>query len=98
MRSLSITPLEKPLVLLVDDLPANLHVLVSMLKANFRLKTATSGASALALINNQPELPKLVLLDVRMPGISGIEVLQQMRKEPLNRDIPVIMVSADSSE
>lgn len=98
MRSLSITPLEKPLVLLVDDLPANLHVLVSMLKANFRLKTATSGASALALLNNQPELPKLVLLDVRMPGISGIEVLQQMRKEPLIRDIPVILVSAYSSE
>ncbi|WP_445370738.1 EAL domain-containing protein [Methylomonas sp. HW2-6] len=91
-------PSLKPLVLLVDDLPANLHVLVSALKADFRLKTATSGADALALLEQQDDLPKLVVLDVKMPGIGGIEVLRRMRASPATGDIPVILLSADSSE
>jgi diguanylate cyclase (GGDEF)-like protein/PAS domain S-box-containing protein len=89
---------EKPLILLVDDLPTNLHVLISALKTDFRLKTATSGASTLALLKEQTELPKLVILDVKMPGMSGIEVLHRMRDEPGTCHIPVILVSADASE
>ncbi|MDO9141924.1 MAG: EAL domain-containing protein [Methylobacter sp.] len=98
MNEFDLMPYEKPLILLVDDLPTNLHVLVSMLKADFRLKTATSGASTLALLKNQPELPKLVILDVKMPGMDGIEVLRQMRDEARTCNIPVILVSADVSE
>lgn len=89
---------EKPLILLVDDRPTNLHIMVAALKADFRLKTATSGASALALCQDQAELPKLLVLDVNMPGMSGIEVLRRMRDEPHTCDIPVILVSADVSE
>jgi diguanylate cyclase (GGDEF)-like protein/PAS domain S-box-containing protein len=89
---------EKPLILLVDDLPTNLHIMVSALKTDFRLKTATSGASALALFKNQDELPKLLVLDVNMPGMSGIEVLRRMREDPNTHDVPVILVSADISE
>lgn len=89
---------ERPLILLVDDLPTNLHVLVSALKMDFRLKTATCGASALALLSAQSELPKLVVLDVKMPGLSGIEVLRQIRLDARTCDIPVILVSADISE
>lgn len=92
------TQIEKPLILLVDDLPTNLHVLVSALKSDFRIKTATSGASTLALLKNQAELPKLVILDVKMPGMSGIEVLRRMRDDPYTFAIPVILVSADLSE
>lgn len=89
---------DKPLVLLVDDLPTNLHVMISALKTNFRLKTATSGESALALCKEPAELPKLLVLDVNMPGMTGIEVLRRMRDDPNTRDIPVILVSADISE
>lgn len=64
---------QQDLILLVDDLATNLHVLVSALKADFRLKTATSGASALMLMENKAELPKILILDVKMPGMSGIE-------------------------
>ncbi|WP_231886619.1 EAL domain-containing protein [Methylomonas methanica] len=88
---------DKPLVLLVDDLPANLHVLVSALKADYRLKTATSGLDALKLLQ-QPDKPKLVLLDVKMPGMNGIEVLRRMRDDLQISDIPVILLSADASE
>ena len=90
---------EKPIILLVDDLATNLHVLISMLKDSFRLKTATSGASALALMNSpNEELPALVILDVKMPNMSGIDVLRQMRDDPETCNIPVILVSADISE
>jgi len=98
MNDTNPTQQEKQLILLVDDLPTNLHVLVSALKADFRLKTATSGESTLALLKDQAELPKLVILDVKMPGISGIEVLRRMREEPRTCHIPVILVSADVSE
>jgi PAS domain S-box-containing protein len=98
MNDTILTQHEKPLILLVDDLPTNLHVLVSALKTDFRLKTATGGASALALLKNQTELPELVILDVKMPGMSGIEVLRRMRDEPSTCHIPVILVSADVSE
>ncbi len=98
MSTVHSPPGDKMLILLVDDLPANLHVMVSALKAEFRLKTATTGASALALFKDQAELPKLVVLDVKMPGMSGIDVLRRMRADPSTCDIPVILVSADMSE
>ncbi len=88
----------KPQVLLVDDLVANLQVLVAGLQDEFSLKTATSGASALNLLERLSELPKLVVLDVKMPGMNGIEVLRRMRKDPRTMDIPIILISADASE
>ncbi|MBC7683187.1 MAG: EAL domain-containing protein [Ferruginibacter sp.] len=98
MNDMEVIPYVKPLVLLVDDLPTNLHVLVFALKTEFRIKTATSGTSALALLNTHAELPKLVLLDVKMPGMDGIEVLRRMRMDSRTSDVPVILVSADISE
>lgn len=98
MDNNSQTPAEKPLVLLVDDLPANLHVLVAGLKNDFRLKTATSGAETLALLGHHYDLPKLIVLDVKMPGMSGIEVLRRIRCDPHISDIPVILLTADASE
>lgn len=89
--------LSKSLILLVDDLPANLHVLVSALRDDYRIKTATSGEAALKLVA-LPNKPDLILLDVMMPGMSGIEVMQRLRLSQDTRDIPVIFVSADDSE
>ncbi len=89
--------LEKPMILLVDDMPANLHVLVSALRADYRIKIATCGEAALELAK-RPDRPELILLDVMMPGMNGIEVLQHLRECRETCDIPVIFVSADSSE
>ncbi len=88
---------EKPLILLVDDVPANLHVLAAALKTKYRIKIATSGQAALDLVALDDK-PQLLLLDVMMPGMSGIEVLRQMRARQSTADIPVIFVSADNSE
>ena len=87
---------DKPLILLVDDTPANLHLLVSALRANYRLKTAANGQSALDLVARQDK-PDLILLDVMMPGMSGHEVLRRLRENPASSHIPVIFVTADDS-
>ena len=88
---------EKPLVLLVDDVPANLHTLAFALKQHYEIKLATNGPSALALAQLDDQ-PQLILLDVAMPGMDGIEVLRRLRDNPYTYDIPVIFVSADASE
>ncbi len=88
---------DAPLLLLVDDMPANLHVLVAALKTEYRIKTATSGKAALELAARE-DRPEIILLDVMMPEMSGIEVLRHLRAKEETRDIPVIFVSADTSE
>lgn len=93
----ALKPQARPLILLVDDMPANLHLLVASLKADYRIKTATNGRSALNLAGRD-DRPNLILLDVMMPGMNGIEVLRQLRSNPETSEIPVIFVSADASE
>ncbi|TAN48151.1 MAG: EAL domain-containing protein [Methylococcaceae bacterium] len=94
---MNVQPPEKPLILLVDDIPANLHVLASALKQHYEIKMTTSGAAALELAQ-QDDQPQLILLDVVMPGMDGIEVLRRLRENPKTYDIPVIFISADASE
>lgn len=88
---------DKPLLLLVDDTPSNLHVLAAMLKHDYRLKLATNGPDAIALCHKE-EQPQLLVLDVMMPDMSGIEVLAALRADPHTAAIPVIFLSADDSE
>lgn len=88
---------KKPLILLVDDVPANIHVLAAALKADYRIKIAVNGPAALDLAERHDK-PELILLDVMMPGMNGIEVMRELRERPETKDIPVIFVSADSSE
>lgn len=87
----------KPLILLVDDVPSNLHVLVSALKDTYRIKTAVNGPDALELAAREDK-PDLILLDIMMPGMSGIEVLQHLREQPSTGGIPVVFITADNSE
>ena len=87
----------KPLILLVDDMPSNLHVLVSALKDTYRIKTAVNGPDALDLAAREDK-PDLILLDIMMPGMSGIEVLQHLREQPETGRIPVVFVTADNTE
>ena len=94
---MSIQPVGKPLILLVDDIPANLHVLVSALREDYRIKTATCGEDALALAKRE-DRPELILLDVMMPDMGGIEVLKHLRESQETRNIAVIFISADNSE
>jgi putative two-component system response regulator len=83
----------KPLVFIVDDVPENIQIALSHLKdLGFEFAYATSGEMAVERIQNRP--PDLILLDVMMPGMSGFETLQALRKNITLRSIPVIFLTA----
>ncbi len=88
---------DPPRLLLVDDQPANLHLLAEILRDDYAITTTTRGAEVLDLAGSQPQ-PDLILLDVMMPDVNGLEVLRRLRANPQTSDIPVIMVSADGTE
>jgi phosphoserine phosphatase RsbU/P len=83
---------EKKLVLVVDDATANLQMVHSMLKDDFKIRVATSGAKALALVKTKPQ-PDLILLDVTMPEMDGYEVCTLLKASAEFRDIPVIFLT-----
>jgi len=83
----------RPVVLVVDDLPDNLTVLGDLLQAHYRVRVANSGLAALRLAASAPR-PDLILLDVMMPGMDGLEVLRRLQADPQTFDIPVLFVTA----
>jgi phosphoserine phosphatase RsbU/P len=83
---------QKKTLLVVDDAPANIQVVQSILKDEYKIRVATSGEKALELVKNQP-LPDLILLDVMMPGLDGYQVCAQLKAAPETRDIPVIFLT-----
>ncbi len=84
--------IEKKLILVVDDAPANLPVVRAILKDEFMIRIATSGAKALDLVRAKPQ-PDLILLDVEMPEMDGYEVCGILKATPETRDIPVIFLT-----
>jgi phosphoserine phosphatase RsbU/P len=86
---------EKKLVLVVDDSTANLQVVHAMLKDDFKIRVATSGAKALALAKDKPQ-PDLILLDVMMPEMDGYDVCAILKATPEARDIPVIFLTGQT--
>jgi len=80
-------------ILIVDDAPANLRLLAEMLAARgYRVRAVTSGDRALTSARAAP--PDLILLDIRMPGMNGYEVCQQLKAGRQTCHIPVIFISA----
>jgi len=80
-------------VLVVDDILANVRLLEAKLAAEyFEVVTAMNGADALEAV--QRTRPDIVLLDVMMPGIDGIEVCRRIKSNPATQHIPVVMVTA----
>jgi len=80
-------------ILIVDDTVANLDLLKAVLESHsYEVKTASSGPQALASIKES--IPDLVVLDVMMPEMSGYEVCQAIRQDPLTKSLPVLMLSA----
>ncbi|EGA72364.1 putative two-component regulatory system response regulator [Vibrio sinaloensis DSM 21326] len=84
---------EKPIVLVVDDIPDNIHTLSGILSDEFRIKAATSGAKAIQIANSAPK-PHLILLDIMMPEMDGYEVCTKLKNNPFTADIPIIFVTA----
>ena len=86
----------KALILCVDDEPVNLTIMEELLQDNFELVTVKSGASCLEQVGLQK--PDLILLDVNMPDMDGLETCVRLREDVETADIPIIFVSALASK
>ncbi len=86
---------DKPTLLVVDDVPDNLDVMVELLGNDYQVKVASSGERALKILA-QGKIPDLILLDVMMPEMDGFEVCRQIKADPKTNDVPVIFLTAMS--
>ncbi|MDH3227911.1 MAG: response regulator [Thermoleophilia bacterium] len=82
----------EPVIAVVEDNPDNRLLIQAMLGGRFRLVEFEDGSSALAAMRAEP--PALVLLDISLPGMSGVEVLEHMRADPALAQLPVVAVTA----
>ena len=83
-------------ILVADDTPENIDLLSALLRQDYRVKVATSGEKALAIVNST-EPPDLILLDIMMPGLNGYDVCRRIKANPDRRGIPIIFVTAMTS-
>src|SRR4051794_12632622 len=86
---------EKKVVLLVDDEAANIQIVNSILKDEYKIRVATNGAKAMELVSATP-VPDLILLDVVMPGMDGYEVCTRLKTSPETRDIPIVFLTGQT--
>jgi two-component system phosphate regulon response regulator PhoB len=84
-------------ILVVDDEP-DIVALVAyhLAKAGYRVSTAATGTEALDAARNEP--PSLVVLDLMLPGLSGFDVLEQLRASEATKDVAVLMLTARRDE
>ena len=79
-------------ILIVDDVKANVDILIAALRGEYKLSVALDGENALRNVERNP--PDLVLLDIVMPGIDGYEVCRRIRASETTREIPVMFLSS----
>lgn len=85
-------------VLIVDDEPNVRELIRDTLELeDHEVIEAVDGPTALDALRDEP-LPDCVVLDIMMPGISGLDVLTEVRAKPLTKDLPVILLTAMSDD
>ncbi|CAB3790020.1 Anaerobic nitric oxide reductase transcription regulator NorR [Pararobbsia alpina] len=83
---------DRPLILVVEDVPANLSILLDLLSGDrFAVSVAEDGESALEQVNYVR--PDIILLDVMMPRLDGFATCRQLKANPATRDIPIIFMT-----
>ncbi|MGY3859205.1 response regulator [Aeromonas intestinalis] len=80
-------------VLVVDDTPDNLMLMAELLRDKYRVKLANNGEKALRILAGDP-LPDLILLDIMMPGLSGLQVAERLQQDGRTRHIPIIFLTS----
>ncbi|WP_022852111.1 response regulator [Limisalsivibrio acetivorans] len=82
----------RPLVLIVDDISKNIQLLSTILsRKNYQIAFANSGEKALEFLEKRT--PELILLDIMMPGMDGLEVCRRIKEDQYTKEIPVIFLT-----
>ncbi|MBQ1782577.1 MAG: response regulator [Gammaproteobacteria bacterium] len=79
-------------ILVVDDEPGQIGLLINLLKESYRVQVATSGESALRICHSDTP-PDMVLLDIMLPGLSGFDVAVQLRQHPSTETMPILFIT-----
>ena len=86
----------KDTILVVDDTPHNLRLLVSLLSKEYEVLVASDGTTALSTVNDQ--MPDLILLDVMMPNMNGFEFAEAVRGGGVWKEVPMVALSSHATE
>jgi putative two-component system response regulator len=87
---------EVPKVLVVDDVDMNVIILGEILQDEYQVATANNGKEALEYLRKAEVLPKIILLDVMMPEMTGREMFEIMKADAAFKRIPVIFITAEN--
>lgn len=80
-------------ILLVEDNPVNRRLAVFLLRSQgYHVSEATTAQEALAMLEN--ERPDLIVMDIQLPGMDGLEVTRRLKAQPTTADIPVVAVTS----
>ncbi len=85
----------KASILCVDDEPVNLAIMEELLRDNYALNTVNSGEGCLEQVSLQK--PDLILLDVNMPKMDGLETCARLKSDTNTAEIPIIFVTSLST-
>jgi len=88
--------MEKPYILAVDDEELNLIILDELLGDKYEISFVKNGLCCLESVNER--IPDLILMDVNMPTMSGLEACSRLKKHPSTTHLPIIMLSALACE
>lgn len=89
--------ISKKTILVVDDIPENIAILIDILSADYKVKVTTQGKTALK-ISKSNDPPHLILLDIIMPEMDGYEVCRRLKADISTKKIPVIFVTSRNEE
>ena len=92
MRKLKILILEDDIIEVMK-----LNRTISSLKLNHKIIEANNGEDALKLLENKEELPDIILLDLNMPKINGIEFLSMIKKDPMLQYLPIVILTTSNN-
>ncbi len=88
---------EKPTALIVDDVDFNRMLLIDILGDSFNVIESSGGRDALQILKERPDEISIMLLDIMMPDISGLDVLKQMHELGLEGRVPVLVITGDTN-
>lgn len=93
---------ESPMeILLVEDNPADVELTLHVLRKNNLangIKVVRDGAEALDLIFKDEAVPRVILLDLKLPKVDGLEVLAKIKADPRTRKIPVVVLTSSRED
>ncbi|MCS6873501.1 MAG: response regulator transcription factor [Pyrinomonadaceae bacterium] len=90
--------MQQKILIIEDEADIAESIRYNLEREGFRTEIAESGEKGLRLALNDKKSPALIILDLMLPGMSGLEICRRLRREPQTRKVPIIMLTAKTAE